>query len=128
MGENFKVVKVLDHKEIKMGDKAAVPFMSDEFMWLQQYIEHLRPLLCSDTELKNVFPAMKNMTNTIDRELSYGALYNILQQFQSKSGVKLGSRNIRRARITNSRNAEISFEKRTLMAKAMNHSVQSSDC
>ena len=124
---SFRVVKVLDHKEAKGGFKAAVPFMADEYCWLQDFVQLFRPLLCTDPNLRNVFPVLKHYNYTVDKELSYGSLYNILSQFKSRSGVKLSSRNIRRARITNTRDNNISPASKKKLAKAMNHTLETAE-
>lgn len=123
-GEEFRVVEVLEQKNLKSGELAPIAYTTQEFILLQTYIKFLRPKLSSDESVKNVFINGKTSKTPI---LSFSSVHSILQNFKTSSGKKLGSRIIRCSKITNSRDLDLSHQEQLDLARSMSHTLPTAD-
>ena len=123
--KHFYIVKVLEQKDLKMGKEAAIAFEDKDFKVLKIFIQKLRPVILKDNPSPYVF--VSSRADCINEDLSLAAAWKILQKFQTSSGKKLTCRSVRRSRITNSRNLNLSYQEQSDMAASMNHSVQTAE-
>ena len=126
-GDVFYVVKVFDQKNLKTGEAAPVTFTSEEYDVLKIFIAELRPKIVATDFERNVFPPKRHTKFGAAKDLSFSSACKILQSFKTKSGRKITSRTIRVSKITSNRGGTYSDKERNDLAKAMSHSVATSE-
>lgn len=124
-GEFFYIIKVLQQKNVKMGEAAPVVFSDVEFQVLNIYITKMRPQLTGDIYNPVVFPSQSQRASGFN--MSYSTFNNILDKLVTRSGKKLSSRIVRGSTITNNRTLNVTHSERLHLAKAMSHSVATAE-
>lgn len=123
-GEVHFIVKVLEQKDIKSGNEAPIAYNEPEYKVLKKYIEILRPKLNIHENCKSVFTTIHKKINN---KLSLAGVGNVFQTFETDTGKKLGSRSIRKSKITNSRYMNLSDQQIKDRATSMSHTVSTAE-
>lgn len=122
--EPHYIVKVFEQKNIKTGNEAPLAYSEGEFKVLRKYIEILRPKLNLN---KNCISVFTTINKKINNKLSVASAFNILTNFETSSGKKMGSRAIRKSKITNSRYLNLSDQQVKDRATSMSHTVSTAE-
>lgn len=123
-GEVFHIIKVVNQKNLKMGEPAPVVYNDVEFQVLNIYIRKMRPMLTEDQFNPIVFPSQHRGSSY---HMTFSSFNKILDKLQTKSGKKVSSRVIRGSKITSNRSLNVSDSDRRHLAKAMSHSLNTAE-